>query len=116
MNSISARPPRRLYRIVKTVEPQPDDFKSNFALGKRPLARTDPEDELSISVFAELEQAEFWARRHNWKLGQYVAVLHIPPRARVQVWRSQLEIAGHHSLKGDPKRLASYVVRVVKLR
>jgi hypothetical protein len=105
---------RIFYRSIPTPEPTVDDFKSYDALGKRPR-QSDPEfleRWRAVSVYDTYRQARKNARAVNWRIGAYIAELHIPDDAPIAFQGPGP--TGHWDLHDvDPDYLRRCVVRVV---
>jgi hypothetical protein len=76
---------RLFYRSIKVSGPMLDNFKSYAALGKQPR-QTDPEfleRWNGVSVYDTHRQARKNAQAVNWRIGTYIAELHLPDDAPV---------------------------------
>jgi hypothetical protein len=91
-----------------------DDFKSYAALGREPR-QTDPEfleRWHGVSVYDSYRQARKNARAVTWRIGTYIAELHIPDDAPI-TYRGPGP-TGHWDLHdADPNYLKRCVVRIV---
>ncbi len=102
---------RTLYRIIKSQQATPDDFRSQKELGA-PLRSTSPEAIAAydgVSVFATAAQARAANVLPRKPIGTHLATLTIAdvllagndPAIRVQRTFAQRE--GHHTLWGDKR-------------
>lgn len=102
---------RTLYRIIKSPQATPDDFRSQKELGA-PLRSTSPEAIAAydgVSVFATAAQARAANALPRKPIGTHLATLTIAdallagndPAIRVQRTFAQRE--GHHTLWGDKR-------------
>lgn len=99
------------YRVVRTLPPTRQDFRSREAQGlrARPPERRDPRLYAGISVFESLAALE--ATRRVVPLVGAVVELRIPDGAPVAVHKTRGP--GHWTLVGDPDVLLGYVTGVV---
>jgi hypothetical protein len=106
--------PRIIYRSILGAEPTDDDFRSYADLGRRPRSN-DPEfleRWRGVSMYDTYRQARKNARAVNWRIGAYIAELHIREDAPV-TYRGPGP-TGHWDLYDvDPAFLRGCVVRVL---
>lgn len=104
---------RRLYRVVRSNPPTPEDFTSNEDRG-RDLTNPTPERRRlwrGLSCY----DSEARARKKATQvplLGDFIATLEIPADIDVQTERTTSS-AGHHTIWGDSDVIASCVTEVV---
>jgi hypothetical protein len=105
---------RIFFRSIMSAEADVDDFKSYAALGRRPR-QTDPEfleRWRGVSVYDTYRQARKNARAVNWRIGTYIAELHIPDDADIRYVGPRP--TGHWDLHDvDPAYLLSCIVSIV---
>lgn len=103
----------RLFRLVRRLEPRPNDFRSWLAANKVP-DRKDPETlriAAGVSCFETSEQARARAVRTG-RVGPFVAEIFIPnDGCFIEVARTT-ESAGHYTVWASPMYLQSKVVSV----
>lgn len=104
------------YRVVKTNPPTVRDFLSGVAAGHALIATTPELARLleGISVFATPAQARRKTRGVGYRMGEYIAELHIPDAATIRYEKTGGP--GHHTLWGDAIELLTYVVHVASAR
>lgn len=104
-----------LYRVVHSDPATLRDFTSNLALGF-PL-RTDTVEARrlwsGISVFDSETRARRVALRYP-TLGSFIAVLHVPETAAMQIERTTTT-RGHYTLWGEPADLLACVIQIVSV-
>jgi hypothetical protein len=105
---------RIFFRSIMGPDPTDDDFKSYAALGRRPR-QTDPEfleRWRGVSVYDTYLQARKNAQAVNWRIGAWIAELHIPDDALVRYVGPGP--TGHWDLHDvEPEYLRSWVARSV---
>jgi hypothetical protein len=101
-----------LYRIVRSLEPDDEDFKSNAAKGKKPFKSANAEVIRTwdgISTHASPDESRAHAREMP-HLGAFIAQLDIPDQPNLRVEKT---FSGtHHTIWGDPAELRGYVANV----
>ncbi len=117
MYTVSGAQPTVLYRVFhRTVQADPptaDDFLSNRAKGQpqRNAEKFNPALWDGISVMDTLDRAQKRAREFP-QHGAFIAVLRIPPDARITATRT-LRTPGHYTLHGAPADLLACVAEVI---
>lgn len=97
------------YRIVYTVPPTVEDFKSHMALG-RPLRDSSPAARRKaegVSVFVEVREARHIAKTYPKTMGRYIAELQIADDSSI-LWE-ETGRNGHHTLWGEPEELLACI-------
>lgn len=109
-------PTRRLYRLLRGIQPVRDDFRSHAARGRR--LRPDASDEQrrifdGLSMYeSEVQARETAARFPN--VWQTIAVLDLPDDGRFRMEQTGVA-AGHWTVWAQPDAVIHYVVDTLPL-
>jgi hypothetical protein len=115
---------RTFYRLVRTDPPRPDDFLPQAAL-RRPPPRQDPKFLRAwegLSVFDDAEALRQLAMALKWRMGEFIATLHVPDDAPILYKGPEKKGTGHWLLyaadgamltEEHAPLLLGWVVRVV---
>ena len=97
------------YRIIRSRQAAPDDFKSAKALGK-PLRDQahQREWEQGVSVFDSLDYALQRARAFKLALGRFVVAIRVPDDESIEVAQTGND-QHHFTIYAEPERLLSLV-------